>query len=136
MSQKVRVLVVTALAAIIGLGLVGPAFALFPENPGGDPTAPGGIQMPAIPELGNDEHGECVRDLLDLPALKSCEDAEGRVIMDLPALNLVGPKAARHAAPRKLPVTGVNAGDLAAIGAAVLAGGMVLLRRVRMALAS
>ena len=134
MSQKVRVLVVTALAAIIGLGLSGPALALFPEEPGGDPTAPGGIQMPAIPELGNDEHGECVRDLLNLPALNSCEDAQGRVIMDLPALNLVGPAA--KAPPRKLPVTGVNAGDLAAIGSAVLAGGMVLLRRVRMALAS
>jgi hypothetical protein len=134
MSKKVRVLLVTAFAVIFGLSLGGSAFALFPEEPGGDPTAPGGIQMPAIPELGNDEHGPCARDLLDLPALKSCEDAEGRVIMDLPALNLVGPKA--PTAPKKLPVTGVNVGDFAAMGGAALAAGAALMRRVRMALAS
>jgi hypothetical protein len=131
MSKKVRMALIAAFTAIFGLTFAGSALALFPEEPGGDPTAPGGIQMPAIPELGNDEHGPCVRDLLDLPALESCEDAEGRVIMDLPALNLVGPEA-----PKKLPVTGVNVGDLAAMGAAALAGGAALSRRVRMALAS
>jgi LPXTG-motif cell wall-anchored protein len=132
MSKKVRVLAVTAFAVVFGLGLSGSALALFPEEPGGDPQAPGGIQMPAIPELGNDEHGPCVRDLLDLPALNSCEDAAGRVIMDLPALNMVGPEAA----PKRLPVTGANAGDFAAMGAAALAGGAALVRRVRMAVAS
>lgn len=135
MSQKVRVLVVTALAAIIGLGFVGPAFAQLSDLPGMGTAAEntGGLEAPAVGTLGNTEHGPCVEQLLDLPALNSCRDAEGRVIMDLPALKLVGPAAGK---PRKLPVTGVNAGDLAAIGAAVLAGGMVLLRRVRMALAS
>lgn len=133
MSKKVRALVVTALAVVFGLSLSGSALALFPEVPGGDPDAPGGIQMPAVPELGNDEHGECVRDLLDLPALNSCEDEEGRVIMDLPALNLVGPEAA---APRALPETGVNVGDFAAMGGAALAAGAALMRRVRLALAS
>jgi hypothetical protein len=117
---------------VFGLAIGSPAFALFPDPPGGDPKAPGGIGEPAISELGNLEHGDCVRDLLDLPALRSCEDAQGRVIMDLPALNLVGPKRA----PKKLPVTGVNAGDLAAIGAAAVAAGAVLSRRVRLALAS
>lgn len=136
MSKKVRVAVVAAFAAVFGLAFGGTALALFPELPGGDPQAPGGIQAPATGELGNDEHGPCVRDLLDLPALGACEDAEGRVVMDLPALNLVGPRRAEPAAPRRLPVTGVNVGDFAAIGAAALAGGFVLLRRVRLALAS
>lgn len=133
MSKKIRVLLVTGFAVLFGLGLSGSAFALFPELPGGDPEADGGIQAPAVNELGNDEHGPCVRDLLDLPAIEACEDAEGRVVMDLPALNLVGPKAAQ---PKKLPVTGVNVGDLAAIGSATLAAGFALTRRVRAALAS
>ena len=136
MSKKLRVLLITALAVVFGMSLSGSALALFPEEPGGDPEAPGGIQMPAVPELGNDEHGACVRDLLDLPALNSCEDAAGRVIMDLPALNLVGPERGAAPAPRRLPVTGVNAGDFAAIGGAALAAGAALVRRVRMALAS
>jgi LPXTG-motif cell wall-anchored protein len=133
MSKKLKVLLVAVFAATIGLTSAGSAFALFPEEPGGDPLAPGGIQEPAIPELGNDEHGECVRDLLNLPAIDACEDAAGRVIMDLPALNLVGPE---RPAPKKLPTTGVNTGDLAAIGGAVAIAGFVLLRRVRLALAS
>lgn len=132
MSKKVRVLIVAGITAIFGLSLSGSAFALFPEEPGGDPDAPGGIQIPSIPELGNDEHGPCVRDLLDMPAIEACEDAAGRVIMDLPAVNLVGPEAA----PKRLPVTGVNVGDFAAMGAAALAAGAALTRRIRMALAS
>lgn len=135
MSKKIRVLLVTGFAVLFGLGLGGSAFALFPELPGGDPEAEGGIQGPAVNELGNDEHGPCVRDLLDLPAIEACEDAEGRVVMDLPALNLVGPKAP-HQQPKRLPETGVNVGDLAAIGSATLAAGFALTRRVRAALAS
>jgi hypothetical protein len=136
MSKKIRVLLVTGMAVVFGLGLSGSAFALFPEMPGGDPEADGGIQAPAVNELGNDEHGPCVRDLLDLPAIEACEDAQGRVVMDLPALNLVGPKAPVAKAPRRLPVTGVNVGDLAAMGSVALAAGAALTRRVRMALAS
>ena len=134
MSKKVRLAMIACLTAVFGLAFGGSAFALFPEEPGGDPQAPGGIQQPAIPELGNDEHGECVRDLLNIPAIDACEDAAGRVIMDLPALNLVGPK--RPAAPKRLPVTGVDTGDFAAMGAAAMVAGFVILRRVRLALAS
>ena len=133
MSKKVKLALVASFMAMFGLAFAGPALALFPEEEGGDPQAPGGIQMPAVPELGDDTHSECVRDLLDLPALESCEDAQGRVIMDLPALNLVGPEAAQ---PKRLPVTGVNVGDFAAMGGAAFAAGAVLLRRVRLALAS
>lgn len=129
MSKKIRVLLVTALAAVFGLGFGGSALAQVSDLPGmGTNENIGGLEAPAVGELGNTEHGPCVKELLGLPALDSCEDAEGRVIMDLPGLKLVGPA-------RKLPVTGVNAGDLAAMGAAALAGGAVLLRRVRLALA-
>ena len=133
MSKKLRVLAVTGLAVIFGLTISGPALALFDNPPGGMDTNDGGVGLPAIPELGNLEHGPCVEDLLNLPALNSCRDAAGRVIMDLPAVNLVGPTPP---APKKLPVTGVNVGDFAAIGAAALAGGAALVRRVRLALAS
>jgi LPXTG-motif cell wall-anchored protein len=88
----------------------------------------GGLEAPAVGELGDTTHGECVEDLLNIPALDSCRDAEGRIIMDLPALKLVSPRA--------LPATGLNTEDFAAIGAVALAAGAVLLRRVRLALAS
>ncbi len=129
MSTKFRVLVVAAFAAVIGLGFAGSAFAQVGDLPGMDAAGVGGLEAPAVGELGNTEHGPCVKDLIDLPAVGACEDAEGRVIMDLPALKLVGP-------PSKLPETGVNVGDFAAMGSAALAAGFALVRRVRMAIAS
>ena len=131
MSKKVRVLVVAGIAAIFGLAFGGSALAQVGDLPGMGTTGTGGLEAPALGELGDTTHGPCVKDLLDLPAVGACEDAAGRVIMDLPALKLVGP-----AAPQKLPETGANVGDFAAIGAAALAGGAALIRRVRMALAS
>ncbi len=131
MSKRLRVLLVTALAVTFGLAVSGPAVALFDDPPGGSGADDGGVGLPAIPELGDLEHGPCVRDLLNLPALDSCVDEAGRVIMDLPAVNLVGPTP-----PKKLPETGVNVGDLAAMGAAALAGGAALVRRVRLAMSS
>lgn len=131
MSYKIKAMLVTALVAVFGLAFGGTALAQLSDLPGmGAAENTGGLEAPAVGELGNTEHGPCVKELLGLPALDSCEDAEGRVIMDLPALKLVGPKA-----PSRLPETGVNVGDLAAMGAAALAGGSVLLRRVRLALA-
>jgi hypothetical protein len=126
MSKKFRLLMVTGLTVVLGLAFGGSALAQVEDMPG-----LGGLEAPALGELGNTEHGPCVKDLIDLPAVGACEDAAGRVIMDLPALKLVGP-----AAPKKLPVTGVNVGDLAAMGAAALAGGAMLIRRVRLAMAS
>jgi hypothetical protein len=128
---KVRMLVVTVFAAIIGLSFAGSAFAQVPDLPGMGTANNGGLEAPAVGELGDTTHGPCVEDLLNLPALDSCRDAEGRVIMDLPALLLVGP-----AAPKKLPATGMNVGDFAAVGVAALAVGIMLQRRVRVALAS
>lgn len=130
MSKKVRVLMVAGIAAIFGLAFGGSALAQVGDLPGMGTTGMGGLEAPALGELGDTTHGPCVKDLLDLPAVGACEDAAGRVIMDLPALKLVGPT------PQKLPETGANVGDFAAMGAAALAGGAALIRRVRMALAS
>ena len=133
MSKKLRMALVAGFAAILGLTFAGSAFAQMPDLPGmGTAKAnTGGLEAPAVGTLGNTEHGPCVEQLLDMPAINSCRDAAGHVIMDLPALKLVGP-----AAPKKLPATGINVGDFAALGGAVLAAGFALLRRVRVALAS
>ena len=130
MSKKLRVLVVAA-AAVLGLGFGASAFAQMPNLPGMSTTGTGGLTAPAVGSLGDTSHGPCVEQLLNIPALNSCRDANGKVIMDLPALELVGP-----AAPKKLPATGMNAGDFAAIGAAALAFGALIRRRILPALAS
>lgn len=135
MSKTLKAALIATIAVVFGGLMGGQAFAQVGDLPGMG-TAPntGGLEAPALGELGDTSHGPCVQQLLNMPALNSCRDANGKVIMDLPALKLVGPAAAR--APRRLPVTGVNSGQIAAIGAAALAGGLVMLRRVRMALAS
>src|SRR5687767_11660905 len=131
---KFKMLMVAGLAAILGLAFAGTASAQLGDLPGMDQAEEntGGLEAPAVGELGETEHGPCVEELLNLPALDSCVDAEGRVIMDLPALKLVGPAGQ----PQRLPETGVNAGDFAAMGFAGLAAGAALLRRVRLAIAS
>ena len=133
MSKKIKLAMVAGFAAIIGLTFAGTASAQLGDMPGMGTAGAntGGLDAPAVGELGDTSHGPCVEQLLDMPAVNSCRDADGRVIMDLPALKLVGP-----AAPKKLPATGVNVGDFAALGGAVLAAGFALLRRVRVALAS
>jgi LPXTG-motif cell wall-anchored protein len=136
MSIKVKAALVATVAVVLGGLMAGQAFAQVGDLPGmgGADRSTGGLIAPALGELGNTERGPCVQQLLNMPALNSCRDAAGRVIMDLPALTLIGPAGAR--APRRLPVTGMNTGDIAAIGAAALAAGFVLLRRVRLSLAS
>ena len=122
----------------IYLQLGASAFAQLGPGTGAADKATGGLIAPALNSLGNTEHGPCVQQLLDLPALNSCKDAQGRVIMDLPGLTLVGPPEAKKAPVtphRALPHTGVNVGDFAAIGLAALAGGAVLLRRMRLSFA-
>jgi LPXTG-motif cell wall-anchored protein len=135
MSMKVKAALIATVAVVFGGLMAGQAFAQVGDLPGmgGADRSTGGLIAPALGDLGNTEHGPCVQQLLNMPALNSCRDAAGRVIMDLPALTLIGPAGQR---PRRLPATGVNAGQIAAIGAASLAAGLVLQRRVRMALAS
>jgi len=130
MSNKVKATLIAAIAVVFGGLMAGQAFAQLPAM-GTANSATGGLIAPALGNLGDTSHGPCVQQLLNMPALNSCRDANGKVIMNLPALSLVGP-----AAPKKLPATGANTGDIAAIGAAALAAGFVLLRRVRLALAS
>ena len=131
MSKKIKGLLIAGLVAVFGLAFGGSALAQLGDMPGMGASNTGGLEAPAVGELGDTEHGPCVEDLLNLPALDSCRDAEGRIIMDLPALKLVSPRA-----PSALPATGLNTEDFAAIGAVALAAGAVLLRRVRLALAS
>ena len=134
MSKKVKATLIATIAVVFGGLMAGQAFAQVASLPGmgsANAATGGGLTAPALGDLGDTSHGPCVQQLLNVPALNSCRDANGKVIMDLPALTLVGP-----AAPKKLPATGANTGDIAAMGAAALAAGFVLLRRVRLALAS
>lgn len=150
MTNKLKALVLVAMTGVF-LGMGSTAFAQLglPGDGVADGATGGGLEAAAIGEMGDTEHGPCVEDILDLPALNVCADAQGRVIMDLPALKLVGPGAApadatpaptaaprAPGAPDRLPVTGVNVGDIFALGMAALSGGGVLLRRLRMSLAS
>ena len=138
MRFRLKVLLVSAAAAFMAVGLGASAFAQLGPGTGTADKATGGLIAPALNTLGNTEHGPCVQQLLNLPALNSCKDAQGRVIMDLPGMTLVGPPEAKKAPAtpsRALPHTGVNVGDFAAIGLAALAGGAVLLRRMRLSFA-
>lgn len=100
----------------------------------------GGLEAAAIGQMGDTSFDESTaRPLMDLPALDTEIDAQGRIRMDLPGLTLYGPgKAAPEPAapegPGKLPVTGANVGDIFALGLAALSGGGVLLRRLRLSL--
>jgi LPXTG-motif cell wall-anchored protein len=79
---------------------------------------------------------DCVEDVMDLPALNVCKDAQGRHILDLPAIgSLREPATPKPAAATtgKLPKTGMHTEDFMAIGGAALAAGFVLLRRLRLA---
>ncbi len=133
MSKKFKATLIAAIAVVFGGLMAGQAFAQVGSLPamGTANSSTGGLIAPALGNLGDTSHGACVQQLLNVPALSSCRDADGKVVMNLPGLTLVGP-----AAPKKLPATGANTGDIAAIGAAALAAGFVLLRRVRLALAS
>src|ERR1041385_6817709 len=123
MSKKLKATLIATIAVVFGGLMAGQAFAQVGNLPamGTANSSTGGLIAPALGNLGGTSHGPCVQQLLNVPALNSCRDANGKVIMDLPALTLVGP-----AAPKKLPATGMNAGDFAAIGAAALAFGAVI----------
>jgi LPXTG-motif cell wall-anchored protein len=116
--KRLRTLLMVGLVAGSGLGLAGNALAQPGEN---------GIPIDA-PE-------DCVEEVMDLPALNVCKDAQGRHLLDLPAIGtLREPDApAAPASKGSLPKTGLHTEDFMAIGMAALAGGAVLLRRLRLA---
>jgi LPXTG-motif cell wall-anchored protein len=156
MRKRLMVAVATAGLLILGLGPAASAQLGLPGDGAANQATGGGLEAAAIGQLGDTEHGPIVDTLLDLPALNVGVDAEGRVVMDLPGLKLVGPAdpavapppappvapvdpvdpavdrpAPTEPAPRALPVTGMEAGDMAAAGLAALALGGWLLRRMR-----
>jgi LPXTG-motif cell wall-anchored protein len=119
------------------------AGAMAQVMPGGNmanKATGGGLEGAAIGKLGDTTVTPPLSPLLNLPALHIDQDAEGRVVMDLPGLKLVGkPKGAPAApgrGPSKLPKTGANVGDIFALGMAALSGGGILVRRVKLSLAS
>jgi|ERR671923_1420311 LPXTG-motif cell wall-anchored protein len=116
---------ISRIRALILAGLIG-AFAV---GIGG--TALAGDIPPDAPE-------DCVEMVMDLPALPICKDKNGLHLMDLPAIGVLrepAPTTAPAPAEKKLPKTGMHIEDFAAIGLAALAGGGVLLRRLRLAVA-
>jgi LPXTG-motif cell wall-anchored protein len=75
---------------------------------------------------------------MDLPALNVCKDAQGRHLLDLPAIGVLREPATPKPATGgggggKLPKTGMHTEDFLAVGGAALAAGFVLLRRLRLA---
>ncbi len=123
MNSRLRMFLLATLVAVFGFGVAGTALAQ---------------DVPGAGRAGTED--ECVEDVLDLPALNVCKDAAGRHILDAPALTLRGEAPTDHHkkhvkghAHRALPRTGLGTEDFAAIGMAALAGGAVLLRRLRLA---
>ncbi len=115
--RRFRVLLTVGLVAFFGWALAGTSVAQSNDLPADAPA-------------------DCVENVMDLPALNVCKDAQGRHLLDLPAIGtLREPLPAKSAAPSagRLPKTGMGTEDFAAIGMAALAGGAVLLRRVRLA---
>lgn len=74
---------------------------------------------------------ECVEDVLGLPALDVCKRADGGHNMFLPGMDVLR-EPVPDKATKALPKTGMHVEDFAAVGAAALAGGAVLLRRMRL----
>lgn len=115
--KRIRALVLVGLISAFGLGFATSALA--------------GDIPPDAPE-------DCVEMVMDLPALPICKDKNGLHLMDLPAIGVLrepAPTTAPAPAEKKLPKTGMHIEDFAAIGLAALAGGGVLLRRLRLAVA-
>jgi LPXTG-motif cell wall-anchored protein len=123
MTKRFRTLILGAFVAVFAFGLAGSAYA----------GAEGDLPL--------DAHEDCVENVMDLPALNVCKDAQGRHILDLPAIGALREPAPAPATPapapsgKKLPKTGLHVEDMAAIGLAALAGGAILLRRLRLAVA-
>lgn len=115
MSKRLRMAVVAGSVAFLGLFGAGSAFA---QSSG---------------DLPLDAPEDCVENVMDLPALNVCKDAQGRHLLDLPAIGTLREPLPETEGEKKLPKTGLHTEDFAAIGMAALAGGAVLLRRLRLA---
>src|SRR5688500_16498467 len=119
MGLRLRMILLGAMVAMFGFAVGGSALSQPGEN---------GLPIDA-PE-------DCVENVMDLPALNVCKDAQGRHILNLPAIGSLREPATPQPAARtggSLPKTGLEVEDFAAIGMAAAAGGAVLLRRLRLA---
>jgi LPXTG-motif cell wall-anchored protein len=118
--KRIRVLLLVGLVALWGGVLAGGAFAQERD-----------------PNIPADAPEDCVEEVMDLPALNVCKDAQGRHLLDLPAIGVLRePLPSKQPAPAGgggLPKTGLHTEDFMALGGAVLAAGFVLLRRLRLA---
>jgi LPXTG-motif cell wall-anchored protein len=114
--KRFRLTLLAGLVALFGWGMAGSALAQSNDLP---------LDAPE----------DCVENVMDLPALNVCKDAQGRHILNLPAIGSLREPATPQPAPARgsLPKTGLHTEDFAAIGMAALAGGAVLLRRLRLA---
>jgi LPXTG-motif cell wall-anchored protein len=114
--KRYRLMLLAGLVALFGWGMAGSS-ALAQSN-----------------DLPIDAPDDCVENVMDLPALNVCKDAQGRHILNLPAIgSLREPATPAPASRGALPKTGLEVEDFAAIGMAAAAGGAVLLRRLRLA---
>jgi len=114
--KRFRLMLLAGLVALFGWGMAGSALAQSGDD------------------LPIDAPEDCVENVMDLPALNVCKDAQGRHILNLPAIgSLREPATPKPATGGTLPKTGLHTEDFAAIGMAALAGGAVLLRRLRLA---
>jgi LPXTG-motif cell wall-anchored protein len=98
--------------------------------------AGGALAQTRDPNIPADAPEDCVEEVMDLPALNVCKDAQGRHLLDLPAIGVLReplPAAKPATGTGKLPKTGMHTEDFMAIGGAALAAGFVLLRRLRLA---
>ena len=117
--KRFRVLLMVGLVAAWGFAFAGAAFAQERD-----------------PNIPADAPEDCVEEVMDLPALNVCKDAQGRHLLDLPAIGTLReplPSKQPAAGTGKLPKTGMHTEDFMAVGGAALAAGFVLLRRLRLA---
>ena len=117
--KRFRVLLMVGLVAAWGFAFAGAAFAQERD-----------------PNIPADAPEDCVEEVMDLPALNVCKDAQGRHLLDLPAIGTLREPATPKPATTgtgKLPKTGMHTEDFMAVGGAALAAGFVLLRRLRLA---
>ncbi|MGH2758258.1 MAG: hypothetical protein ACRDKJ_01715, partial [Actinomycetota bacterium] len=80
MTKRFRALILGVFVAVFAFALGGSAFAQTGDLP-------------------LDAHEDCVENVMDLPALNVCKDAQGRHILDLPAIGALREPATPKPAP-------------------------------------
>ena len=114
MSARLRMVLLAGLVAFLGLFGASSAFA---QSSG---------------DLPIDAPEDCVENVMDLPALNVCKDAQGRHLLNLPAIGTLREPLPETDSDKQLPKTGLGE-DIAVGGLAAVAIGAVLARRLRMA---